>query len=308
MSRAMGRADAIMPSPTPAGTAVLQASGIRVSVDGARLLDDVSMIAVTGEVHALIGPNGAGKSTLLAVLAGDQATAAGTVEVDGRPLGDWRLKELARRRAVMPQQTGVFFPFTVRHVVEMGRAPWLGTPLDRDDDRAVAEAIAVADLVELADRQVPSLSGGERARSAFARVSAQRTGILLLDEPTAALDIHHQERVLSALRERARAGDAVVVVLHDLSLAAAFADRVTLLGNGRVIATGTSAEVLTATRLSEVYRHRIDVFEHPVDGSLIILPYRGEGATEQAARAVHAPRIRPLALDESHASDERDIR
>jgi iron complex transport system ATP-binding protein len=253
---------------------VLEAARVSVTLDGRAILDEVSFAATAGEVHALVGPNGAGKSTLLSVLSGDTPPASGDIRVEGRSLGSWTLRELARRRAVLLQQNAVFFPFTVQQVVEMGRAPWIGTPNDRDDAAAVAEALAVTEVTEFAERHVPTLSGGERARVAFARVLAQRTGILLLDEPTAALDLRHQEQVLRVARSRAHAGDAVIVVLHDLTLAAAYADVVTVLHAGRVAATGTPADVFTPELLSHVYEHEIEVFAHPRSGAAIIQPAR----------------------------------
>ncbi|WP_382310281.1 heme ABC transporter ATP-binding protein [Herbiconiux sp. UC225_62] len=270
-----------------AGEAALRVRGASVEIGGARILSDVSFDAAPGEVVALIGPNGAGKSTLLSVVTGDQAVTAGTIEIAGRPLADWSLRELGRRRAVLLQQNGVFFPFTVREVVEMGRAPWQGTPRDADDDRVVEESIALTETTRFRDRPLPSLSGGERARASLARILAQETGILLLDEPTAALDLRHQEDVLRIARDRARAGDCVVVVLHDLSLAAAYADRIVLISGGRVVADGAPDAVLTPDRLAAVYELDVDVIRHPVTGTAVVLPRRAPATppTESPRRA-----------------------
>lgn len=257
----------------------IETDAVSVLLDGRRIVDGVTFAAHRGEVHALIGPNGAGKSTLLAALTGDVPVSAGVVRVNGRALGDWSLKALARERAVLLQQGAVFFPFTVRQVVEMGRTPWLRTASEDDDDEAVAEAMTLTDLDGFGERRVPSLSGGERARAAFARTLAQRAGILLLDEPTAALDLGHQEVLLQVAQNRARSGDAVVVVLHDLTLAAAWAHRITLLDRGRVAATGTPDEVLTSDRLSAVYQHPVEVIRHPTSGAPIVLPVRASAAT-----------------------------
>ncbi|WP_458040270.1 MULTISPECIES: heme ABC transporter ATP-binding protein [Bacteria] len=265
-----------------AGPQRIVASGIRVMPDASArpildevpILDDAAIDVRAGEVHALVGPNGAGKSTLFGVLAGDVSPVAGTVHLDGVELRGHRPRDLARLRAVLLQQNAVSFPFSVIEVVRMGRAPWARTPQEDDDDARVAEAMRVTEIAVLADRTVTSLSGGERARVALARVLAQSTGILLLDEPTAALDLKHQEDVLRVVRDRARAGDAVAIVLHDLNAALALADRVTLLDAGRVVATGSAAEVLTADRIAAVYRQAVDVFPHPVTGVPLVVPRR----------------------------------
>lgn len=265
-----------------AGPTRIVASGIRVMPDAsARLrpedvpiLDDATIDIRAGEVHALVGPNGAGKSTLFGVLAGDVTPTAGSVVLDAKDLRRHRPTELSRLRAVLLQQNAVSFPFSVAEVVRMGRAPWARTPREAEDDDRVAEAMRVTEIDGLAHRTVTSLSGGERARVALARVLAQATGILLLDEPTAALDLKHHEDVLRVVRDRARAGDAVAVVLHDLNAALANADRVTLLDAGRVVATGAPQEVLTAERIAAVYRQAVDVFPHPITGVPLVVPRR----------------------------------
>lgn len=254
--------------------AAMQARGVVVRYGPTTVLDGVDLDVRAGELLALVGPNGAGKSTLLGVLCGDVAATAGTVEVLGRPLAAWRLGDLARERAVLTQEHRVAFPFAVREVVRMGRSPWRGRPEEDDDEVAVADALATAGVTALADRAYGLLSGGEKTRTSFARVLAQRTGVLLLDEPTTALDLGHQEAVLARARTEAAAGRAVVVVLHDLSLAAAYADRVVLLDDGRVAAEGTPSEVLTAPLLSEVYDHPVSVLRHPVTEELLVLPDR----------------------------------
>lgn len=163
---------------------------------------------------------------------------SGELAVGGQPVRAWSPGQLALRRAVLPQSAPLAFPFTADEVVRMGRAPWAGTALADEDDPAVAEAMAATEVTAFAGRPYPSLSGGERARVALARVLAQRAPLLLLDEPTAALDLHHQELVLRVCREQAGLGRAVVIVLHDLGLAAAHADRVAVLSGGRIAADG----------------------------------------------------------------------
>ncbi|WP_041836758.1 heme ABC transporter ATP-binding protein [Actinosynnema mirum] len=259
------------------GEVAARAREVVVLARGNRLVDGVSVDLVAGEVLVLVGPNGAGKSTLLAALAGDRAADGGVVEIAGRPVADWSPAALARTRAVLPQHNPVAFPFPVRAVVEMGRAPWRGTEDEDHDEAEVAAALADTGLVELANRPHTRLSGGEQARAALARVLAQGTGILLLDEPTAALDVRHQEQVMALARGRADAGAAVLVVLHDLGLAAAHADRVAVLADGRLIEAGPPEQVCTAELLTQVYRHPVEVFPHPRTGKPVVLPVRGDG-------------------------------
>lgn len=238
------------------------------------ILADVSLTLAFGEVHALVGPNGAGKSTLLGVLAGDRQPDHGRVLIDGQPVTALSARALARRRSVLMQHNPVTFAFTARQVVEMGRAPWLRTPAADEDAAAVEEALAAADVAHLAGRPISALSGGERARVALARVLAQRTRVLLLDEPTAALDLRHQEDVLGIARAQAAAGSCVAVVLHDLDAALAYSDRVTLLDHGRIVASGAPIDVLTPDRIAAVYGQPVDVFPNPVTGRTVIVPRR----------------------------------
>lgn len=267
------------PAPAAAGDVLAEAEDVTVRLGGREVLRAVRVVARAGEVLALVGPNGAGKSTLLGALAADLPVAGGVVRVHGRPVGEWSAAELALRRAVLPQSAALSFPFTVEEVVRMGRAPWARRPETDDaddcDDTVVAEAMAVTEVTGFAARPFSALSGGERARVALARVLAQRAPLLMLDEPTAALDLRHQELVLRVCRERARAGDAVVVVLHDLGLAAAYADRVAVLRDGRIAADGRPAEVFEEELLSEVYRQPVEVFPHPRTGGVLITPKRG---------------------------------
>ncbi|SFK52391.1 heme ABC transporter ATP-binding protein [Cellulomonas sp. KH9] len=267
---------------------VLRAEGVRVAYGAHTVLDGVDLEVAAGEVVALVGPNGAGKSTLLSVLGGDPRPDAGRVLLDGVELQAQDLRRLARRRAVMLQETRLSFPFRVEEVVHMGRHPWRGTPQEDGDDAVVAAAMADADVVHLAARTFPTLSGGEKARTSFARTLAQQAPVLLLDEPTAALDVRHQEALLARVRHAAQEGAAVVVVLHDLTLAAAWADRVVVLADGRVRADGAPADVLTSDLLSAVYQHPVDVWRRPsgvpgVPADIVVLPVRApRGATPSA--------------------------
>lgn len=263
------------PDTAPTGNApALSARGVSVRIGHKDILRDVSVDVRHGEVLALVGPNGAGKSTLLGVLTGDRAASAGTVLVDGTELSRWHHGDLARRRAVLTQENQVSFPFSVREVVAMGRAPWQGRPEADDDPAVIDAALAATDVSHLAERTFPSLSGGEKARVSLARVLAQGTDIVLLDEPTAALDLRHQEDVMAIARRSAAEGSAVVVVLHDLSLAAAYADTIAVLDHGGVAACGVPSDVMTGPLLERVYGVAVRVLPDPDGGSPIIVPQR----------------------------------
>src|SRR5690606_35369490 len=218
-----------------------------------RILDGIGLDIRTGEVLAIVGPNGAGKSTLLNVITGDAELVRGTVSVDGAAWHAWSGRELAMRRAVLLQQVDVSFPFTALEVAEMGRSPWANLPEAQHDDRIVAGALARTETHSLTARKCSSQSGGERARVALARVLAQTAAAMLLDDPTAAPDIRHQETVLTTARQYAQTGCEVVVIIHDLDLAGAYADRVAVLSDGRIVADGTPEDVFTAPLLSHVY-------------------------------------------------------
>lgn len=265
-------------------------SALRVSHAGygygsRAILSDVSIDVRAREVLALVGPNGAGKSTLLSLLAGDVDPVEGTVLLQGRPLLEWSAKERARRRAVLLQSNQMVFPFTGQQVIEMGRAPWIGTPEADADEEAIARAIGFTDSGHLVHRTFPTLSGGEKARVSLARVLAQEAPVILLDEPTAALDLRHQEDVLRVARALAAAGAAVVVVLHDLSLAGAYADVVAVLDRGRIAATGDPAEVLTPELIGAVYGLEVRVIPDEDTGRPIVVPRRGSAGARGSSLA-----------------------
>jgi iron complex transport system ATP-binding protein len=237
---------------------MIAAQGITVRAGRRVLLEDVSLEMREGEVLAVVGPNGAGKSTLLRVLAGGLRPAAGEVAMAGRRLADWPAVELARRRAVVSQQVALAFPLSAGEVVALGRLPWHGTAQVARDRAAVARALAAAGVMHLAGRAYGTLSGGERQRVQIARALAQLDGAaapaaLLLDEPTASLDVRHGAALLALLRRLAGEGLAVLVVLHDLNEAAFVADRVAVLSEARCMAVGGVAEVLRPGFLQRVY-------------------------------------------------------
>jgi iron complex transport system ATP-binding protein len=274
------REPAAAPARAERGGAVLALRDVRVQRRDSIVLADVHLGVRAGELVALVGPNGAGKSTLLGAIAGDVA-ATGAIEIAGRPLAAWTAAELALRRAVLPQRVEVAFPFAAADVVRMGRAPWRSLRAF-DDEQRIASALADVDAAELAARAVTTLSGGERARIALARVLVQDAQLLLLDEPTAALDLGHQEMVMRVLHGRVSRGDAVVVVLHDLTLAAGHASRVVVIDGGRIVADGPPADVCTPALLSDVYRAPIDVVAHPRTGAALVVPRRDLGLAHDA--------------------------
>lgn len=256
------------------GEVLLEARNLSFAIAGRPIVRNIDAVVRAGEVVALVGPNGAGKTTLFGLLAGDVEPTSGEVFLYGQPNQQWSRREMAMRRSVLPQHAAVSFPYLVEQIVWMGRAPWFGSSRMDDDEQFVEEAMAVTETRYFAYRQFQTLSGGERARVNLARTLAQSAQVLLLDEPTAALDLKHQEMVLRLLRARAAEGAACLVVLHDLGLAAAYGDRVIVLNNGRVEADGLPAEVMTEELLSRVYDQPIEVLPHPRSGLPWIVPVR----------------------------------
>ncbi|MGC4932611.1 heme ABC transporter ATP-binding protein [Gordonia sp. DT30] len=250
----------------------IHAHDVVVNLGGRDVVDHVSLDVAPGELVALVGPNGCGKSTLLSALSGARAPQSGAVVVDGRDVARISHRELARRRSVVTQHNRVDTPFTVGEVVEMGRYPWLRSPQAARSPALIADAIARCDLDAVVHQPFSQLSGGQQARVSLARALAQHTPVMMLDEPTAALDIRHQEQVLQILCELRDSGSAILLVVHDLSLAAAYADRVALMTDGRLLAFGPTREVLTSELLSQTYDHPVDIFER--DGRLIVMPVR----------------------------------
>lgn len=230
----------------------------------ATLLDGVSLMAQPGEILGIVGPNGSGKTTLLRILAGDLEPTTGHAWVQDVDTSQATLQALAELRAFLGPDGVSVCPFSVRDVVTMGRHPHRRAMLDVSKNEAIVEsAMERTDVAHLASREMDSLSTGEQQRVGLARVIAQETPVLLLDEPTSALDIGHQEAVMAVLGSLAREGTAIVVILHDLNLAAAHADRLILLDRGGAVASGTPSEVLTGERLSAVYRQPMRIMPHP---------------------------------------------
>lgn len=243
---------------------VVRAEEITYRRGAAVLVDQVNLTADPGEILGLVGPNGAGKTTLLRILAGDLVPSTGHAWVQEVDPARATLQELAKLRAYLSPEGVSENPFTVGDTVTMGRHPHRSAMIDAEEHEAIVEsAMERTDVIHLASRVMGSLSTGEQQRVGLARVIAQETPVLFLDEPTSALDIGHQETVMQVLRSLARAGTAIVAILHDLNLAAAHTDRMMLLNAGRAVAVGPPSEVLTSESLSSVYRQPMKVVAHP---------------------------------------------
>jgi iron complex transport system ATP-binding protein len=256
---------------------ILRGSGITVRYPGvdALALSRVDVGLSPGELVAVVGPNGSGKTTLLRALVGSARLESGRVEVDGRELGSWTSRSLAQVIAVVTQREDILFPLSVRETVELGRYAHLGPLADPgpSDAAAVNQAMERADVLGLAHRRTDTLSGGEWQRVRVARALAQNPRVLLLDEPTAALDIRHEMEVFELVRKLAGQGMGALLVTHHLNLAARYADRLLLLDHGRVVAEGAPADVLTAEVVSPVFEWRVAVTSW-CDGAPQVVPLK----------------------------------
>lgn len=234
---------------------------------GRLILDRISLQVAAGEMVGLVGPNGAGKTALMRLAVGLDQPSGGEILLDGEPLGKIRPRDRARRMAFLPQQAEAAWPIMVRDAVCLGRLPHG----DRKE-APVEAALAAVGMMAHADRSLTQLSGGERALVLLARALAVEAGLLLLDEPTANLDPAHQLQVMEILKRRADQGDAVVVVMHDLALAARCCDRLLVLHQGRLAAEGSGAMILDDPLLREVFRISVD--RGQVAGQEVFLPSR----------------------------------
>ncbi|UOQ55828.1 ABC transporter ATP-binding protein [Leucobacter allii] len=261
-------------------TPALHADGIRIGYHGPPVIDGLSLDITTGGFTAIVGPNACGKSTLLRALGRMLVPSAGDVLLDGRAIGGMRGKEFARRVGLLPQSPIAPDAITVADLVARGRYPHqsLLRQWSEDDARITAEAIEEVGMAAHADRLVDELSGGQRQRAWIAMALAQETGVLLLDEPTTFLDIAHQIDVLELCARLAAAGRTVVAVLHDLNLAARYADRMVAMRDGRIIAEGTAEEVVTARVLREAYELEAVVIDDPETGRPLVVPRARRGA------------------------------
>jgi len=254
---------------------MLEAKDITINYGARAAVASVSLRAEPGEVIAIIGPNGAGKSTFLRALNGTLIPARGEILLDGKPLGSYSRRAVAKHIAVVAQESDVRFPVTVMEFVLGGRYAWSSTwGWESKHDIEIAMTILKeTELDGFESRRMNELSGGERQRAVLARALATEARILLLDEPTANLDLAHQATMLRLVRARCDKNEvAAVVVTHDVNLAAEFADRVLLLRDGRALAAGSPVEVLTPELLQEVFRLQVLVDAHPITGAPRITP------------------------------------
>jgi iron complex transport system ATP-binding protein len=258
-------------------TMLIEVKDVVLRLGGRTILDHVSLTVAPGEIVALVGPNGAGKSTLLRVMSGDLGPQAGEVTLKGQPLASYVPRVLAQHRAVLSQHTHVAFPFTVAEIVRMGAA---GSRPVRWVDEAARRMMQHCDVTHLADQAVTRLSGGEQQRVHLARTLLQleaagddfKPSLLLLDEPTASLDLGHQLRVLDLAREQAVAGIGVVMVIHDLNLAAMLATKVVMMKRGRIVSTGPVSEVICNKTVEAVFDVRDSTGIVPSGNVPFVLP------------------------------------
>jgi len=254
-------------------SALLTAQDLSFAYGGRPVLKGVSLAVEAGEFVGLIGANGSGKTTLLRALLG-LLPASGAARLCGDSLGSLDRREIARRATMVQQDTRVDFAFTAREIVAMGRNPYLGrfTPESAADKEAIARAMRETGTEDFAERPVTELSGGERQRVHLARAFSQETRVILLDEPTANLDLTHQFEALRLVREFTRAGGAALAAIHDLSLATRFCDRLFLLSEGRIVVAGSPIEVVTESNLARYFALRARVWRDEETGSLIVYP------------------------------------
>lgn len=248
---------------------MFEAKNISVQFSARKILGDVSLRINPGETVALLGANGAGKSTLLKTLCGDVKLKSGEVVLENRLLQNWDYHELAGKRAVLSQHSTLAFPFTAREVALLGRNPHVRGRESKKDLEIVAAALKSVEAAHLAEQSFPTLSGGEQQRVHLARVLAQiwerrenEARYLFLDEPTSSLDLAHQHLILQIARKLSRENAGVIVVLHDLNLAANYADRIYLLKDGKNFRSGTPAEILTAPNIKAAFDFDVSILEH----------------------------------------------
>ena len=254
---------------------MLRIEGLSVSYGSRQVLKEVSLEVHAGEILALIGPNGAGKSTLVRAVSGVIPVTGGMIRTNGTDLLALSPLERARRLAVVPQAVSLPPAFTAWETVLLGRTPYLNFlgQVSGSDEEIARAALAKVDALDLAERRVGELSGGEQQRVLLARALAQSTPILLMDEPTAHLDLQHQVAIMELIRQLAKQENlAILAALHDLNLAASYADRISLLVEGKIQASGRPAQVLTPEIISAAYHLPVSVISHPFTDTPLVLP------------------------------------
>ena len=263
---------------------MIRADAVYAGYNGRVILENVSFSVGEGEIVGLIGPNGAGKSTLLKTLRGILPMLSGSAALMGDDINTLDAKEFARRAAYLQQRVEMTFDYTARDIVLAGRYPYLSWwSQEKAHDLAIAEAcMAYTGVSELADNPLHAMSGGQRQRVLLAKVLAQQTPVLFLDEPATGLDIIYQEEIFRFCRELCAAGKTVLLVAHELSLAARFCSRLLLIGRGTLLADGTPQEVLTDELLTRAYGAPVRVVENPVTHHAEVYTEAEEGGAEKA--------------------------
>ncbi len=255
---------------------MIRLESVQLGYNGRLVLRDLSIEIAPGEVFGLVGPNGSGKTTLLRAISGRLAPQSGAIYLDFRSLGGLSPRELARELAALEQEISCSFDFTVREIVELGRLPhrerW--QRLSQKDSEVITRALELTKTLEFSQRKIHSLSSGERQRVWIALALAQEPKALLLDEPTAHLDLNYQLEIMEIIRSLAQRDLTVLVSLHDLNLALRYTDRVALLSEGRLIAVGEPERILTAELIERVFRTKVRIVNGT--GDLYIVPVRSQ--------------------------------
>lgn len=257
---------------------MIQANNISVQVTGKKIVDQVSLSIEPGILTTVIGKNGAGKSSFIKAICND-LTHSGEVTLNNKPIKDYNLNELAKIRAVVSQKVSMEFNFSVREMVGIGRSPYFNVLLTKQDEQVIINSLEKADALHLIDQSYTTLSGGEQQRVQFARALAQiwdkiernEPSYLLLDEPLASLDVAHQHEMMSLLRQLCKKKAGILIVIHDLNLAAQYADYVHLLKNGKTVQHGLAGDVLTTETLSFAFDYPLSVISHPDKRNSLII-------------------------------------
>ncbi|MEL0613620.1 ABC transporter ATP-binding protein [Marinomonas arenicola] len=254
---------------------MIESKELGFSVDGRALLTDVTMTFEPGKIYALVGHNGSGKSTLLKLLAQQQQPTHGRILLNDQAIESWPHKKFAQQVAYLPQQTPATDSLSGRDLVGFGRYPWHGLlgRLNHQDQQYIDDAMALTDTKDYADRLVDTLSGGERQRLWLAMLLAQRTRYLLLDEPLSALDVAHQMDMLNLIKKLSQELNlGVIIVIHDINMAARFCDHIVALHSGKMIASGSVESLFTSQKLEDIYGINMLIMDHPA-GYPVAMPY-----------------------------------